>query len=217
MFYDNETRIAEHNIEFKNGCTSIDSLPQFLSQPAKHEFMPCEKYTEFFYDNYLDEYLSKDTGIIAQKPAKEEYSSMVYTTNYDRHPMFAQMYARDATNKQEKNAVVNASIKAYLEKYGTTINLESLSSLFKSTQPNKQYALWSNGKFYYDTIAETDMSNLQFRSIKNFHTIVVRSSSCEFHLLLRWRNHKGVLMPAWQISMKRCTPELTQIEQNLTA
>lgn len=33
-------------------------------------------------------------------------------------------------------------------------------------------------------------------------TLVVKSTTCIFHLLLRWRNHKGVLLPAWQISLK---------------
>jgi predicted secreted protein len=50
------------------------------------------------------------------------------------------------------------------------------------------------------------MSDIKFHSIKNGNTIVLQSAanpSTTFHLLLRWRNHKGILNPAWQISLKR--------------
>ena len=36
--------------------------------------------------------------------------------------------------------------------------------------------------------------------VKNRNTIVLMSDNYEYHLLLRWRNHAGILNPAWQIS-----------------
>ena len=39
--------------------------------------------------------------------------------------------------------------------------------------------------------------------VKNRNTIVLMSDNYEYHLLLRWRNHAGILNPAWQIKVVR--------------
>ena len=36
-----------------------------------------------------------------------------------------------------------------------------------------------------------------------FNTIIFYNDYTEIHMLLRWRNHAGILNPAWQISIKR--------------
>jgi hypothetical protein len=42
--------------------------------------------------------------------------------------------------------------------------------------------------------------NLVYMGVINKNTIIVQSDLNYFKLLLRWKNHKGVLFPAWQIS-----------------
>jgi len=205
-FYDSgDALLAEIPVEFKYGGVRIDGLPQFLSLPVKSDILPCQKYSEFYYDRYLDAYLATDPGITATKPSKAEYLTRVCGINYECHPLFAQLYAREETSKRAKAAIVNVSIRDYLETHGKEIDLVRLSELFKATQVNKHYALWSpaTARFHHDIISDADMSDLSFKGIKNNNVLVVASPTCEFHLLLRWRNHKGVLMPCWQIKMKR--------------
>ncbi len=38
-------------------------------------------------------------------------------------------------------------------------------------------------------------------TILNSNTIIVYSETYQFKFLLRWKNHKGCLGPAWQISI----------------
>ena len=195
--------IASRKIEFKNGGTNINELPQFLSLPAKSPIFT-DKYPEFWYDNFLDAYLAVDPEITVPKPSREEYLQHVIKTNYECTPFFAQLKARELTLQKEKNKVVNQSITEYLTKHAASIQLDLFSEKVKETQSDKSYVLWSKGKFYLDSIAPQEMANLQFQSVKNGNVVLVKSeSNTVYSLLLRWRNHKGILNPAWQISMKR--------------
>jgi hypothetical protein len=195
--------IASRKIEFKNGGTNINELPQFLSLPAKSPIFS-DKYPEFWYDHYLDAYLAVDPEITLPKPPREEYLQNVIKTNYDCTPFFAQLKARELTLQKEKNKVVNQSITDYLTQHAASIQLDLFTEKVKETQSDKLYVLWSKGKFYLDSISHQEMANLQFQSVKNGNVVLVKGeSSTVYSLLLRWRNHKGILNPAWQISMKR--------------
>ena len=65
--------------------------------------------------------------------------------------------------------------------------------------------LWKNGKFYLDTLTEENIDILAEKNLKGNNTIVIKTinDKAEYHLLLRWKNHAGVLFPAWQIKFKR--------------
>ena len=122
------------------------------------------------------------------------------------------MYARDskksklfdAVSKPAKDAVVNKSITDYLNVYGPTLNIPALTQKFRDTQTNKHFALWSDGTFHYDRITDNEMSNLTIKECRKGNCLVIcAGNACTYEMLLRWRNHKGILNPAWQISMKR--------------
>jgi hypothetical protein len=202
ILYKNETEVvATRKIEFKYGGSSISNLPQFLSLQVKVGLFP-ETYEKYWYDNFLDTYIACDTGITEQKPPYDEYSKNISSANSD-HPFFIQLKSREETNKKEKQKVVNDSIKEYLTKYGSTIDIASFCEKVKTTQDNKIYLLWSSGKFWIDQLSSTEMSNMEFHSIKNGNLLQIKSENVMYKLLLRWRNHKGILNPAWQISLKR--------------
>jgi len=200
------TYISEDNsvrkIEFKYGSKNICSLPQFLSLQAKFGLFSVT-YDSFFWEKYLNKYLACDTGITEAKPTRDDYLKKV-TGTVAKTPFFAQLKEREAIAQNEKNAVVNASITDYLNKYGKNIDLKKFFEKVKDTQTDKTYLLWSDGKFYIDEITEADMSNMTFRGIKNGNVLEVVSGNTVYGMLLRWRNHKGILNPAWQISMTRC-------------
>ncbi len=110
----------------------------------------------------------------------------------DCHPFF----------KNEKDSVVNTSITDYLEKYGESININAFIEKVSESQTNKLYLLWDK-KFSSDQFTEEEISQIKYHGIKNGNVIQLKSGNTIYDLLLRWRNHKGILNPAWQISMKR--------------
>jgi len=225
-FLDGETgaTLTKRKAEFKYNAARINELPQFLSLQARYSLFQASPaiptYDEFYYTNYLPKYIAIDTGrnpndpndiqlALAElpKPPLEEYLNAVTKTDTKDLPFFAQLKEReDILFKKEKSALVDESITQYLTLYGSQIDVSAFTAKLVADQTDKHYILWKNGKFHYDTIAQEEMSDLQFHSIKNGNTIVLQSAtkpSIEYHLLLRWRNHKGILNPAWQISMKR--------------
>jgi hypothetical protein len=223
-FLDSETgaTVTKQKAEFKYNAARINELPQFLSLKARdklfHESVPT--YDEFYYINYLPKYIAIDTGRNPNDPNDiklaltelpipplEEYRKMVTKVDTEGLPFFAQLKEREELLfKKEKSALVDESITQYLTLYGSQIDVSAFIANLVADQTDKHYILWKNGKFHYDTITQEEMSDLQFHSIKNGNAIVLQSAtkpSIEYHLLLRWRNHKGILNPAWQISMRR--------------
>jgi len=202
MYYNGTDLIASRKIEFKNGGTNIGELPQFLSLQAKIGLFQ-ETYDKFYYEKYLDKYIACDSNITESKPSLEVYLKNVTSTKYTITPFFAQLKNRELYFQKEKNEVVNSSISDYLTKYGKDLDINSFAEKVKTTQSEKIYLLWCNGKFWCDKLSEEEMSDMAFHSIKNGNVLEIKSGNTIYGLLLRWRNHKGILNPAWQISMKR--------------
>ena len=202
MYYNGTTLVANRKIEFKNGGSNISDLPQFLSLQAKIGLF-AETYDKFWYEHYLDKYIACDSTITETKPSLQLYLKNVTSTKYTITPFFAQLKTRELFFQKEKNEVVNNSITDYLDKYGKELDIQSFSEKVKATQTDKIYLLWCNGKFCSDKLSELEMSDMKYHSIKNGNVLEVKSGNTIYGLLLRWRNHKGILNPAWQISMKR--------------
>lgn len=206
MYYTEATLVATKKMEFKYGVPNIDRLPQFLSLQVKSELFK-DKYHTFYYEKYLLQYLACDAGITEATPSLDEYLKCVASTSYSVTPFFAQLKERESSSKDAKNRVVNASIKDYLAQYASSIDIDLFSRTLKETQAGKAYLLWFNGKFHYDQISESEMTDITFKRVRNGNTIEVMSGSTRYDLLLRWRNHKGVLNPAWQIKRRQEAPK----------
>lgn len=202
MYYNEANLVANKKIEFKKGGPNIDNLPQFLSLQTKTGLFT-ETYDKFWYENYLDNYIACDSSITETKPSIELYLKYVTNTKYTITPFFAQLKTRELFFQKEKNEVVNASITEYLTQYGKTIDIKSFSEKVITTQSEKIYLLWTNEKFSIDKLSDIEMSEMTYHSIKNGNVLELKSGNTIYKMLLRWRNHKGILNPAWQISMKR--------------
>jgi len=197
-------------IEFKYGAKSIYSIPQFLSlqtnQPTLKMFN--EPYDIFYYNHYIDLYIACDPeGITEPKPILDIYLKCVRNTDYTIHPFFTQLKEREPIAKLNKNKVVNDSIRDYIGRYAHSIDMTQLTQKIIQTQQDKIYLLWSNQKFHLDEIHINSIRHIEFSSISDKgNAIILRSGLgiLSIHMLLRWRNHKGILNPAWQIRMKRC-------------
>lgn len=203
VYYDeNENILCEKNIEFKHNVSSISKLPQFLSLPDKTSNFISHKYAEFYYDNYLDKYIEQDEELESiKKMEKEQYLKIIGNIKYNIHPLFQKMYDNEGIETKKKNSIVNDSIKAFLETYANTIDFTILNNLFQSRQKDKIFVLWDLTKFNVETIEEDVVE--KFVSIEKNNKIVLQGRKYKYCLLLRWRNHKGILNPAWQISLKK--------------
>jgi ATP phosphoribosyltransferase regulatory subunit HisZ len=84
------------------------------------------------------------------------------------------------------------------------LNVKYLNQKLIETQKNKVFLLWDTKIFHIETIKPYELTCSTIKNIKNNNTIVLNTESKgEIHMLLRWKNHIGVLYPAWQISLKR--------------
>ena len=195
-FVESDRQVHEANIEFKHNARTIESLPQFLSLSEKKL-----GYAPYYYDNYLKKYVDSDSGITEPIPDKTLWLTKVYSTNYTVLPFIEQLKNREHIEQKKKSDIVNESISKFLESHGDSIDLKWLSEEFKRTQDAKKFVLWDLREFYvYDPLK--DFGTLKYAGIKNGNAILVNGETTQYSLLLRWRNHKGILLPAWQISLK---------------
>jgi hypothetical protein len=201
FFKKNGKVVASRKIEFKNGGSGITDLPQFLSLQAKAPLFSVT-YDAFYYENHLALYLACDPGLTVTKPPLSTYLKAVTGTTYT-HPFFAQLKERESIEQDAKNAVVNGSITDYLTKHGASLNLKAFESKVQETQTDKYYVLWNKGVFVVESLDRKEMTDLSLGPIKNGNVLVVQGPTKSYHMLLRWRNHKGILNPAWQISLKQ--------------
>lgn len=186
-------------IEFKHNATSICDLPQYLNLTENIGFMPYHSYAEYFYDEKIEE-LCELADL--EVPNKDQYMKYVYQNNYDKFPFFRQLKDKEASIKHAKSVLVNDSIREYLEKHSSMLNLNMLSYEIKRTQ-TKVFLLWDGIDFHLDEFTPDDMAVGTEVTVKNGNTIVVNSGGGYHNLLLRWKNHKGILFPAWQIKLTR--------------
>lgn len=185
--------------EFKHNCKTISKLPQYYS-PAENKRYISESYANYFYDNYLDE-ICKLTNM--PKLDKESYLKHVYQHNYSVNDFFVKLKESENTYYKEKRKIVHESIKTYLSTYGNQLSIKSLEDDITSQQ-TKTFILWDCNQFYSEKIQPNELEIERIEKIKNNNTIVLLSKAGSRHnMLLRWRNHLGVLYPAWQISLER--------------
>jgi hypothetical protein len=189
-FYNNSKLVDSQLVEFKFG-KSMKYMPQFLSMYSNFNMFE-NNYAVFYYENYLDQYLSY-VGI--EKPPLTEYLENVYKTDY-AHPFFATLKEREVEHKKVKSEIVNDSITAYLNTNATQIILPILYEKIQTSQ-KKTFLLWDEKQF--------SSHNLSFEPLEykgfNKNTVFVTSGLYTLKLLLRWKNHKGILGPAWQIKI----------------
>ncbi len=199
-----ETKIIK-KVEFKFNCSKIDECPQFISISSKFN----TEYAEYFYDNYIEQ-ISKlyQTDI---KISKEEYLKSVFQTSYKKHNWFQYIYENEEKYIEEKKILVNKSINDYLLSIKDTIDLNKISKKLIDTQSQKIYMCYDPSKHNISTdfindneLSITDIKELKKNKDGMIHTIVCSTkSNTIINMLLRWRNHAGILNPAWQISIKR--------------
>ena len=210
-FYDAvnvEIRIAK--LEFQHNSRSLDKVPQILSLQDRFGLVSELSYTKYYYETALDTYLAT-VNYTNAKPSLDEYMAIVCGTEYARCPMTQYMYANEGSgdNKKRCTAIVKESIRGYLDKYAATVDIVKLNTKLMDSQMGKHFLLWDLDKFWIHTYSAEDLCirGENGITVKNANTIVLLSDNYEYHLLLRWRNHAGILNPAWQIKAIRRKPD----------
>jgi hypothetical protein len=187
-------------LEFKFNCKKITNIPQFANIYC-HYFTDIN-YCEYFYDNFL-----KDICEIYNLPIieKNKYIKSIYNVNYNCDPFFLSLYNFDKIKDDKfmkKEIIVKNSIKNFLNL--CQFNIDDINKKILE-QKDKIFLLWDlkTQKFYIECFNIDDIRIFNFKEIKNNNTLVFNTfSNKEIHMLLRWKNHKGVLNPCWQISIR---------------
>lgn len=200
VYFCNSDVVATVKVEFKHNAREITGIPQFLSL-GSNALPFAVSYAAFYYDNYLRRYIATDAGITAAVPERAAYLAQIHSDNYDRQPLFRQMYEREETAKRAKATVVNESIAEYLRLYGNTIDRAALSEALWRRQEGKKFLLWDRERFHVQEFTKEELTIVEVGEVRRNNTLIARSSTRTFALLLRWKNHKGILYPAWQIKM----------------
>ena len=195
----------------------INSLPQFF-QVASNRFLAESiiSYAEFFYKYYLTDIVS----IMDAKsplPSLDTYLKYIHNTNYSKISLIQELYNIEKKGENDivakKNLLVNQSITNYLAY--TKLAINDVSDKLCQTQDSKRYMIFlglkdQDGHVYTDMLKKEELTLDQNVPIKHiggkdgkYNTIVYTTvEKNEIHMLLRWKNGKGILFPAWQISIK---------------
>lgn len=200
----------ESHVEFKYGGTSVDSIPEFFN-PAADKPFHAELYAPYYYKTTLPE-VAALYGITEPLPSEADYVKHIHKNK----PSLPFLVALDAAERADedrspkskyaqKRALVAASIQSYLENALDSTNFAAIEAELKRSQGKKRYLLYSNKNFHHDALKPEELELEHTAYIKNGNTLVIQTKEPGTHIamLLRWKNHLGVLFPAWQISMAR--------------
>jgi uncharacterized protein YegP (UPF0339 family) len=118
---------------------------------------------------------------------------------------------------------VAQSIHEYLQSLTeTSIDYNYIEKKLKEALDKKQFVMWNGTQFCLGKIKEDAFTLKREFTLKKdkhgkyFHTIIItdKKLETEWHFLLRWRNGKGILNPAWQIKMQH-TDNVAKLAQEL--
>ena len=206
--WDFDLQVAEHTLkcEFKFGATSVDSLPEFFNPAANYDFHEGDHYARFFYRNYLQRVC--DIYGVPLTLSEDEYWRKVHGTSKALR-LFQALYNAEtngtAEQKAQKKVIVDESIKAWLEAVKDKTNIATITAAFQASQTGKRFLLCSANEFCSDQIHPEELVITGVIGVRLGKYLVLQSAKegTTHEMLLRWKNHAGILYPAWQISMKR--------------
>lgn len=206
-FNKNNFVIKTIKLEFKHNNSDVSNLVQFLElydKDCKNKYEICSEmsYAEFYYDNYLDSYLSTDENIkdACVKPSKEEYLKNVYDIRY-KHSFFEKLHSNKQNKMKEKKTIANESVKKYLEMYSNTFNFEKITNKIRESQKEKVFLLWDCENFHTQIL---DVENIVISGIIKkddlYFDVNVENFVYNIRVRLNWGNSNGLCNPRWKFS-----------------
>jgi len=198
--------IKEVKLEFKHNNSSVSDLVQFLElydRDVKEKFELCGiSYAEFYYDNYLKNYIALEENLIQSIPEKQEYLKHVTDIKY-KHPFFNELYLRKNNKVNEKREIARKSIQEYLEIFSHTFNFEKIAKKIKESQQGKQFLLWDCNEFYVETVdaSKITISEIIEDSIHDLYfDVKVQNFEYNIRIRINWGNNAGLSNPRWKFT-----------------
>ncbi len=201
--------IKTREIEFKNNVMSVKGCPQFVSPTNPSQYIVSEKpYEEFFYDKYLPQ-ICKEYG--REVPKKEDYLKQIHCNKSSCLSDLQQKYYQGC-KKSSKYTGEEEDIEFYkfckeLSKQSIIdffkecdLDYETLNNYLQSSQKNKEFMLFHNGKIYHETMDIDDYTidgNKITKKPPYFKCKTI--SGKNINILFRWKNGNGIAFPAFQI------------------
>ena len=109
----------------------------------------------------------------------------------------------DHTPENEKfynfcNKISQEAIHNYINTYD--LDCKELTHYLSSTQKNKVYMLYKDGKFYAETINTDDFEIVKIeKEPSRFRYVAHLINGKRLQILLRWKNGNGIAFPGLQI------------------
>jgi|GEM_PF-3708363 len=203
-------------VEFKKG-KSIHAQPQFLSLTASRGNVTradVVSYREFFYDMFVS---ALRTLTAVAPPDRETYMRLIGRIDYDCHAFFEAQYREDkegGAGGAKRSKIADRSAHEYLSMLerlgGDAIDWKGLGDKLAS-QVEKQFLSWSDRacSFAMEAYSADDLrlsGEVRFAAGRDGlyrYLVLPVASGHELVCMLRWRNHKAILNPAWQIRLKQ--------------
>jgi hypothetical protein len=201
--------ITQRHVEYKFGAGDVTSLPQILSVGANKPFHE-NLYAAHFYETSLDKLLEIHGISPTLKPTKEVYLKFVHNNSKTSNPLWQALYESETTfspdQKKSRDALITTSITSFLESNLAETNISSFTAELERTQKDKFILLDDGTTFSFDTIHPQERkitTVIGLNKQKNSILLQTARPGTTYSALLRWKNHKGILFPAWQIKIMR--------------
>ena len=182
--------------EFKFNCTCVSETPQF-SSPARPSQYLSENFEEDFYDNHLDELVSHT---LLPKPSREVYLKQIHSNIVPCMQDFKNLYDTDKKFNKMCKKISDKEKKKFIEK--STIKMKELSDYLETSQSEKIYMCYKNGKFHYDELNKDLYKLTELDKRENTNFIYKTKSGMKLEIKLRFKNGCGLQFPALQIKRK---------------
>jgi phage pi2 protein 07 len=221
LYYALDTRTMKFEFKYK-------SMPQFANLYDKDAFIEGPTLPEFWYDyGWIDKIVDvyADRRLSFPKPSREEYIKGANKMLGPKSPpsFFKQFRDCDESADQvltkekykKRVKIDHDGIRAYLEQYGSKINIKKLCDRFAETEKDKVYGIWNPTKqaFAFLEYTKEQLTPTEFLRIDNGNTIVLKAGDSEMHLRLRWKNGMGLTTPAWQVKLNKPRVEKTSVKK----
>jgi hypothetical protein len=215
-YYDTtETIIKEVKLEFKHNNSDVSELVQFLElydKDCKTKFNICHvSYAEYYYDNYLKNYMNCDENLIIPIPDRDEYLKNVYDIKY-KHPFFQHLQENKTNQKKEKQQVANDSVKSYIQNFVTNFKFDKIVDKIKESQTNKVFLLWDCENFHIQSV---DTNKLGIKGIKKIDSLYfdleTENFQYDIRIRLNWGNTNGISNPRWKFTFINKLAKFVQV------
>ena len=203
-FVHNDVVVSDQMIEFKHNNANVSDLIQFLElydKDCKGKYSMCEvSYSEYYYDNYLDNYINCDVEITEPKPEREVYLKNVCDIKY-KHPFFKNLHEKKNNMKNMKKVIADESRKKYIDTYISTFKFDKLTEKIRESQKDKVFLLWDCENFHTQIL---DVEKIKITSFKNvndlYFDLVVENFEYDIRVRLNWGNTVGLANPRWKFT-----------------